>query len=869
MTLSSDSQFDDLNPSPADQVAASSRSLLGILCLGLYTLFTLMPDSHSLMVAWPWVLVWQLTWLCPILWLAGQLWQRSPIPRLQQGLDWLVALTAAGLLLSTIWAIFPNQARWYTGAALGGIAALYCITAWSQSPIRRQRLLVTQGIVSVGFIVTSLLLWTTQTLWPELNRLQTLQQAGIQASYNFSTLELRNWAPFGHQNYVAGYLVMALPLLFGLGLTHPRWRWWWFGSFGLGLVDLYTTSSRGGWLGFLVAGLYLGLALFRQKELNWRWLIGGTFAGLGIVLVLVLANNRLSSQVSNLLQGRSGGDMAYRLITHIAGWKMGNQQPITGMGAGSVPLAYQAYRPDWAGLEAEHAYQLHGTLAQIWAELGIVGIVPLILLFGWLLWQGWRQITLATAQANLLPQSLLAGLLGYGLVSLTDYQLDNIGISGFILINLGCLASFMRPPREASPANRASDKHSRKAAGILLGMVVACGISVVPVHAAWQLSSQGFLALNQQDLNLFRQRLGDAQAKTPWEPYYSYQLGWNLGEIGLKTQDPKLRNDLIQTATQHFIQGNQVAPDQEFGHTNLGWLYLQTAPRQATQAFARSAELVPAKRGVFFGLGLSLLGQGQTDLAVQAMTLECLRNPIWITSPVWKSSPLKSIYDQVLANLKQNYDELVQGHQHLPELNTHFHQGRGSLQWWRGNFEAAQADLNVYGSPLSQTLLRVATSQPGDSIEISPQLSNAPRNIIQAWVVPDQRSSLVAKAWLMGTSTTDSTQLVNVTLDSMQKARTFQEWLQDYPIVRQYHRQRAGFGVLSRHTDGPNPTDFFRVIDNVVMTEILSDMMPVPVYFPDLDRALQERRNALLSEVKALSENAMLTSSLIQSGAMD
>lgn len=53
------------------------------------------------------------------------------------------------------------------------------------------------------------------------------------------------------------------------------------------------------------------------------------------------------------------------------------------------------------------------------------------------------------------------------------------------------------------------------------------------------------------------------------------------------------------------------------------------------------------------------------------------------------------------------------------------------------------------------------------------------------------------------------------------------------------------------------------------MTEIFSDMMPVPEYFPDLDRALQERRNALLSEVKAISENAMLTSSLIQSGAMD
>lgn len=873
MAISSNSQFDDLIPTPSDKVAATqSRSLLGILCLGLYILFTLMPDSHSLMVAWPWVFVWQLTWLCPVLWLVGQLWQRSPIPRLQHGLDWLAALAVIGLLLSTVLAAFPNQARWYTGAALGGIAALYCINAWSQTPLRRQRLLVTQGIVSVGFIVTSLFLWTSQTLLPELNRLQSLQQAGVQASYNFSTLELRNWAPFGHQNYVAGYLVMALPLLFGLGLTHPRWRWGWFGSFGLGLIDLYTTSSRGGWLGFLVAGCYLGIVLFRQKGLNRRWLIGKTFASLGIVLVLVFANNRLSSQISNFWQGRSGGDMAYRLITHVAGWNMGLQQPITGMGAGSVPLAYQAYRPHWAGLEAEHAYQLHGTLPQIWAELGLVGMVPFVLLLAWLIWQGWRHLTQPkAASSNLLPQSLLAGLLGYSLVSLTDYQLDNIGISGFIIISLGCLAAFIRTANEAgsAQANASSGKRTRLAAGVLLGIVLAFGISVVPIHAAWQLSNQGFFALNQQEIDLFRKHLGDAQAKTPWEPYYSYQLGWNLGEMGLKTKDPKLRNDLIQTATQHFIQGNQATPDQEFGHTNLAWLHLQTDPRKATQEFVQSAELVPAKRGVFFGLGLSLLGQGQTELAVQAMTLECLRNPIWITSPAWQSPPLTSIYDKVLANLEQTYNQLLQGHQHLDDLNTHLHQGRGSLQWWRGNFEAAQADLDIYGSPLSRTLLEVAKVKPGAPIEVPPALSAASHHIIQAWTTPEQRSSLVAKAWLTGTHTSDTTQLVQITLDSMQKAQTFQEWLQDYPIVRQYHRQRAGFGVLSRHTDGPNPTDFFRVIDNVVMTEILKDMMPVPKYFPDLDRALQERRNALLSEVKALSENAMLTSSLIQSGAMD
>lgn len=598
MAISSNSQFDDLNqPDRTRMTASQGGSLLASLCIGFYALFTLIPDSHSLMVLWPWVLIWQVTWICPILWLAWQLWQTQNFPRLQQGLDWIVAIAVIGLILSTLFAPFPNQARWYAWSALGGLAAIYAVNAWCQMPERRQRLLITQGLLSSGFILVSLALWTNQTLWPELNRIRTLQQAGVQANYNFSTLELRNWAPFGHQNYVAGYLVLALPLLLGLCMTQTgRWRWWWATSLGLGLIDLYTTSSRGGWLGCLVCSLYLGLALCRQRGINRRWLIGGSLASLGILSVLVLANNRLSSQVSNLLQGRSGGDMAYRIITHAAGWAMGLQNPWTGMGPGSVPLTYQASRPAWAGLEAEHAYQLHGTLPQVWAELGLAGMLPFCLLLGWLVYQSWRCADPSTAldpQASLWVQSVLAGLLGYSFVCLTDYQLDNVGISGFIAISLGVLAATL-PSKDAhqtvSPQpdlqERAIKQGTRQRwlAGVLLGLVLAMSIWLVPIHRAWALSSQGFAALGQQKLDQFRQHLEKAQTQVSWEPYYAYQLGWNLGDLGLKSQDAKLRQYLLQRAAQHFMQGNQVSPNQEFGHTNLAWLYMQLDPKKPHQS---------------------------------------------------------------------------------------------------------------------------------------------------------------------------------------------------------------------------------------------------------------------------------------------
>lgn len=796
-----------------------------------------------------------------MLWLVWQLWQTQTVPRLTQGLDWIAALAAIGLMLSALFARFPHQAYWYAWPALGGLAAIYAVKAWCQTPERRQCLLVIQGCLSSGMIVVSLFLWVTQTFLPEMDRIRTLQAAGIQASYNFTTLELRNWAPFGHQNYVAGYLVLALPLLVGLGIAHQgRWRWWWLTSVGLGLVDLYTTSSRGGWIGCLIVVLYLGFTLFQRRGLNRRWLMGGSVMSIMILIGLGLANNRLRAQASHLLQGRAGGDMAYRIITHAAGWTMGNQNPLTGMGPGSVPLAYQGYRPTWAGLEAEQVYQLHGTLPQIWAELGLLGIIPFLGLLGWIIYQCCRQsyrLTSGAVTESLWVQSLLASLLGYSFVCLTDYQLDNVAISGFLVISLGVLAAIL-DNHQGSVSASSSDRHNRKrylqrwVAGTLLGLIFAIGLWLTPAYGAWSLSSKGFAALNQQQFDRFRQHLGDAQAKAPWEPYYAYQLGWNLGDVGFKSQDPRLRRNLLQIATQHFMQGNQASPDQEFGRSNLAWLYMQLEPKKAMPEFVRAAELVPAKRGVFFGLGLSLMAQNQPDLALRAMTLECLRNPLWITSPAWQSPSLQPLYENLLTNLEQNYDQLMQAHPQLDEFNTYLHQGRGGLQWWRGQFKAAQADLDPYGSDLSRTLLRVADAKPGTPLDLPAGVSGAPQTLLQAWANPDQREHLLSNVWMASTSTPESMKLVQITLESMAKAQTFQQWLQKYPIVRKYHRQRAGFGVLSRHTDGPNPTDFFRVVDNVVMTEFFAEMMPTPRYSPALDQALQDRRNALLAEVKAL-----------------
>ena len=611
---------------------AIQGNLLGVLTAVFYGGFTLLPNSNSLMVAWPWVFIWQVGLFCPVLWLLGLLAQ-GHLRWLGCGLDWLVGFLIVGLVLSAGLAPAPMQAHWYSWATFCCLAALYALSTWLEVPERRSTLLLAQGYLSLAFIVVSLALWSTTTLLPELARLHAWQQDGLTLPFDFSIVERRNWAPIGHQNYVAGYLVLTLPLLVALGIRQTGWRriLWLLGG-GLGLLDLYTTSSRGGWFGLLaIAIVAFGLLLWRSR-LPRVWLSAIGLGGITLLGLLALTNDRLRLLLTGGFSGQVGDELVFRLITITTGWLMGWSHWLTGVGPGGVPLLFQRYRPDWAGPKAEWVYQLHSTPAQLWAELGLVAVVVCVGAIGLLgfLAVRWLRSPEALAQTPpLLIGCLLSSLLGYGVVSLMDYQLDNICISGTLVVFLAVLTAEWRdrrriisPSSEAQPIElqpievSASLPHPLASLRLLPlsflsvmggGILLAAIIWLMPVHRAWFLSSQGFAALSRGDVTTFVQRLSKSHQLASWEPYYAYELGWNLGNLGLQSSDAKQQQTFLKEGVSWLRQGIRSAPNQEFGYTSLAWLLLSHEPTAASHAFAQAAQLVPAKRGVFYGLGLSLL----------------------------------------------------------------------------------------------------------------------------------------------------------------------------------------------------------------------------------------------------------------------
>uniref|UniRef100_B8HVJ1 O-antigen polymerase n=1 Tax=Cyanothece sp. (strain PCC 7425 / ATCC 29141) TaxID=395961 RepID=B8HVJ1_CYAP4 len=853
------------SPAPlADRGALQEGRLLGLLVAACYSLFTLLPDSNSLMVSWPWVLVWQISLACPILWLLWQLWYQRRLQGLGHGLDLVTLLGLVGLLVSSMTAEFLNQARWYSWAALGFVAALYALKAWLRTPTRRLGVLTFQGYLSLTFIGVSLLLWSAQTFWPEMVRLERLRQLGLNRSYDFSVLELRNWAPLGHQNYVAGYLLLALPLLGALAILQPgKRRWLWLGGIGLGLLDLYTTNSRGGGLGLLVLAIaaLLFWLLFRSSS---RWWV--VLAALPLLGGFILLNNRLLASLQSLLAGRTDfGELSYRLITNTIGWEMGKAHLWTGAGLGAVPLMFQRYRPGWAGREAELAYQLHSTPAQLWAELGVWGILAPLVLFLLLAYLGVRWLrTLDQKAAAITPSdrvftpAIYTALLAYAVFSLTDFQLDNIAISGLLVVYLAFLAAhFSETLVKPEQGQRHLWVHILGWGG--LGFLVAAGLWLAPIHQAWNLSAQGFTALapgrpdRPPDFDLFTRRLSAARDLAPWQPYYPYQMGWNLASQWGTTTEPEQRKIFLDNAIFRFEQGNSVSPYQEFGQSNLGWLLLAKNPQTAARSFSHAAQLMPAKRGVFYGLGLSLLAQGKTELAIAALSLEVLRDPLFITSPLWNSSLLRPLYQPVLKKVGDRYQTLLQQNAQPDLLNPLLHQTWGSILWWQGDLTGAKREWAIATTPLNQAILQLAETGSVKPESLQNQVT-APFLLVQAWLNPSQRQQFLERAWLNATETPLPPEIRQQLLNGMAQATSFDQWVKQYAPVRESRRKRAGFGVLSRHIDGPAPEDFQVVVENVIVSTWLADLFPSPFYQPSLDRALQPWRDELVTSVAMLKK---------------
>ena len=852
----------------------STGGLIVQLGIAAYILFTLLPDSSTQMVAFPWVLLWQVGLLCFAIAALLKLWRwDQPFYLLGNGLDWAIGAGVLTLGLSTIFSQFPDQSMWYSLTAFGYAIALYVTNNLLHGWFHRKdsgvlSVLRFQGILGLLVIIESLGLWAMQSWLPQLNKFAKLQAWGLSLSYDFSDIESRNGFPMGHQNYVAGFLMLVLPLLMGLAImaAERRSRFIWLGAIGLGLVDLYTTSSRGGFLGLgamVIYGIILALWHYRHQRIL---VIGGSIGAIAGLGILINANNRLRSLIVGLINSfgsnpaLGGGELFFRAIAADVGWRIGLEHWLFGAGAGSVVMLYQQYRPDWAGREAEILFQLHSTPVHLWAELGLGGVITILCLLVAIasFWiklhrsQTWQN----QPQHQVITYALFASLLGYGVLAITDYQLDVPAIAGGLVVILAMLA-YLGQIHTGDWVALGNQKQPRFWLAMLATVYLFGAIAwLVPVNRAWQASSVGFLYLARakaqltevtsgqslqnssevKDLvNKFQDRLKIAHQFAPWEPYYPYQLGWNLADLALSMGNQK--EPQVQAWQQEGLNWIKTAiavnPHNEAMYNAAAWLsYQQGLFADAETYFRQGLQLHPLKRSLSFGLGLSLLRQNKVDQAIAAMVNEVIHDPIFITSPIWNNPSLQPLYPQIVTQVESAYSTALNQAPSNPSALLKL----ASLHWWIGKPDAVN-ELERSGG--SAKLL--ADAIKNDRQALSSVLQNpqtALELVIAAWLTPEQRPQLLERAYVFATAQPllendgMAIAIMKAMGDRMGQVPNFDQWLRspvpdNSPLVMNYRRARVGFGVVSRHIDGVIPVDFFNVSDRAEISLFLRDLFPV------------------------------------------
>jgi O-antigen ligase len=205
---------------------------------------------------------------------------------------------------------------------------------------------------------------------------------------------------------LAAYLVVFIPIAYAIAriARGPALRALGWIAVAVGLVALYETHSRAGWMGFAAAAAFLVAVQMPRRRAGVA--AAAAVVAAGLVAVLLAFN----------VQHNPSED-----YTRVAIWKAAEQIidrfPLTGVGPFDFSRLYAVVHVPDADATAFHAHSLYLTF---FAELGIVGL-------GAFLWNAWslaaalrRRLRDVPPAAALLALAAAAGLAGVAVQGLID-----------------------------------------------------------------------------------------------------------------------------------------------------------------------------------------------------------------------------------------------------------------------------------------------------------------------------------------------------------------------------------------------------------------------------------------------------------------
>ncbi|NJR39935.1 MAG: putative bicarbonate transporter, IctB family [Leptolyngbyaceae cyanobacterium CSU_1_4] len=263
----------------------------------------------------------------------------------------------------------------------------------------------------------------------------------------------RVYSFLGNPNLLAAYLLPAA--VFSAAAVFA-WKGWTPKAlallmWGINSTCLILTFSRGGWIGFVLAGFVFVMLLVHWFSIYLPrfWQIWALPIALGttttLVFLAVMMVDPLRDRVASMFSGRDDSSNNFRINVWMAVIEMVKDRPVLGIGPGND--AFNRVYPNYqqAGYTALSAYSV---VLEILVETGFVGLSCFLWILMVTLTQGWMQVQRLRQVAGrdgfwlMAAIATLIGMLGHGMFDTVWYRPQ---VSTLWWLMLALVASYYQP----------------------------------------------------------------------------------------------------------------------------------------------------------------------------------------------------------------------------------------------------------------------------------------------------------------------------------------------------------------------------------------------------------------------------------------
>ncbi len=224
----------------------------------------------------------------------------------------------------------------------------------------------------------------------------------------------------GHPNRLAMFLELLLPLCLGLVFwENLKWKKLIaFAVFGMGVISLISTGSRGGWIGLMFSMVILFYYLIVTKRVQTRSIIGPVLIS---VIILSVIGYYSSEMIERRLTGDDYGSAESRIPMFKTAFALIADKPVGGVGINNYQVVMKKYNTAVESLRYKSIDRpVHNMYLLILGESGFIGFITFGILTIYLFFIVIKAIRSPNKIVSIVSMCLYGGFFAFYLHGLVD-----------------------------------------------------------------------------------------------------------------------------------------------------------------------------------------------------------------------------------------------------------------------------------------------------------------------------------------------------------------------------------------------------------------------------------------------------------------